>query len=147
MNDIEQLADRPWPPPLGCRGLVIDDEPGVRGVLRSVCEKIGIEVDECSDGAQALELLRADSRRFDVVLCDLRMRHVSGVELHDDLERSMPEILSRTLFVTGDVASPEVVAFVERTRSRLVHKPFELLALAELIEATVLAAPRTEVSA
>jgi hypothetical protein len=44
-----------------------------------------------------------------------------------------PELLDRIVFSTGDVASHEAAAFVQRTRCTVVQKPFELRALEQIV--------------
>jgi hypothetical protein len=60
---------------------------------------------------------------------------MSGAELHDHLLTRKPELLRRFIFVAGDVTSPEIASFVQRTSCPVILKPFELAVLADLIEA------------
>ena len=59
--------------------LVVDDEADVRGFLRRVLAKLGHEVSEAPDGAEALRLL--DTSAFDLVITDAYMAEVDGMEL------------------------------------------------------------------
>ncbi|MEM3079714.1 MAG: response regulator [Thermoproteota archaeon] len=61
------------------RALIVDDDADVRFTLRDVLETSGLEVDEAADGAAGLERLARD--RFDLVLTDLRMPEIDGLEL------------------------------------------------------------------
>jgi two-component system response regulator AtoC len=58
--------------------LIVDDEPGLRNSLRLILTDEGHEVAEAADGAAALE--RATAERFDVILCDVRMPAMDGLE-------------------------------------------------------------------
>jgi two-component system, NtrC family, response regulator AtoC len=58
--------------------LVVDDEPGLRQSLRLILADEGHEVGEAADGAAALE--RAGAEPFDVILCDVRMARLDGLE-------------------------------------------------------------------
>ncbi|MDQ6830354.1 MAG: response regulator [Gemmatimonadota bacterium] len=117
------------------RALIVDDEPTIREALRRFFTRLGWTASEAVDGQSAFTLLTAaPAPEFDVVICDLRMPHMSGAELHDRLERENPEILSRFIFVAGDVTSPEMAEFVRRTKRPVILKPFELAALADLIK-------------
>lgn len=119
------------------RALIVDDEPTIREALRRFFARLGWTASEAVDGQSAFTLLTGTpTPDFDVVICDLRMPHMSGAELHDRLERARPEILSRFIFVAGDVTSPEMAEFVERTKRPVILKPFELAALADLIKRT-----------
>ena len=104
--------------------LVIDDEPLVRSTIRRHAENHGWQVDEVDSAQVGLERLMADREGFRAIVCDMRMPGMSGVEFHDALEQQAPELLGRTLFVTGDLASQEMASFSQRCRAGIVTKPF-----------------------
>jgi len=115
--------------------LIIDDERSVRMALRRYFERCGWQVEEAEDGAQAIGLLeRASASAYRLVISDLRMPGRTGLEVHDWLARERPELFRRLLIATGDVTSPEIRAFVERTTRPVLEKPFELSTLASLVE-------------
>jgi two-component system NtrC family sensor kinase len=118
-------SDSATPP----RVLIIDDEPSIRAALRRFFARRGWRVDEASDGAQGLALLLAIKSEFAVVVSDLKMPDVSGVELHDHIAMVAPELLDRIIFSTGDVASKDAAEFVQRTKCTVLQKPFELRAI------------------
>jgi nitrogen-specific signal transduction histidine kinase len=119
--------------------LLIDDEDSVRMALRRWFERQGWTVDEAVDGAQALALLLSapSEETYGLVLCDLRMPGMSGIELHARLLDQRPGVLGRFIFATGDTASPETAAFLARVDRPVLEKPFELAQLAAIVEATV----------
>lgn len=124
------------------RVLVVDDEPTIRIALRRFFARMGWQVDEAADGRAALELLLADSADpaelpFSIVLSDLRMPGLSGIDLYERLRLERPAVLSRIIFSTGDVVSEDAAAFVEATRCTVLQKPFELAALRDLVERVV----------
>lgn len=117
--------------------LLIDDEPTIRSALARYFTRRGWRVAEASNGATALEMLgaaRDGHAAFDVIVSDLKMPGFSGIELHDRLEAEQPNLLRRFIFSTGDVASSDAAAFVARTKCIVIQKPFELSALAEVVE-------------
>jgi CheY-like chemotaxis protein len=118
------------------RILVVDDEPGIRVALRRYFQRRGWVVDEATNGARALQLLMATppSGGYDVVICDLTMPVFSGVELHDALAVSRPELLDRMIFSTGCVASPTRGEFLARWGRPVLEKPFDLSALGRAVE-------------
>ncbi len=118
--------------------LLIDDEASVRLALRRWFERQGWSVDEAVDGAQGLALLLAapGEATYGLVLCDLRMPGLSGIELHERLQEQRPEMLGHFVFATGDTASPETAAFLSRVDRPVLEKPFELQQLAAVVEAT-----------
>jgi DNA-binding NtrC family response regulator len=118
------------------RALVVDDEPTIRSALARYLRRRGWDADEAEDGTAALRKLgRIGHDGYQVVVTDLRMPHCSGVELHDWLAEHRPDLFARLIITTGDLASPAWSTFVARTTRPLIEKPFELAALAQLIEA------------
>jgi len=120
--------------PTSRRLLVLDDDSAVRSVLRRQAEHRGWTVEEF-DRAEAVLTSHLPLSQFDVLLCDLRMPGMGGVGLHDHLEREDPELLARTVFATGDLASVDAVRFSKRCRQPLVEKPFVFDVLFDVLEA------------
>jgi CheY-like chemotaxis protein len=113
---------------------VIDDEPSIRAAIRRFLTRRGWEVEEAEDGRVALKILLAcDPNRYDVVMCDLRMPHLSGAELHRELLRKRPDLVQRLVFSTGDVASSEAANFLAESERPVIEKPFELARLEEML--------------
>ena len=116
------------------RVLIIDDEPSIRLALRRFFSKRGWQVDEAGDGGAALRaLLAADAPEYTVVVSDLKMPGLSGIDLHDRLMAERPAVVTRMIFSTGDVASADARAFLDRVRSPVLQKPFELATLDDTI--------------
>ena len=111
------------------RVLIIDDEASIRVALRRFFSRRGWDVAEASDGEAALAMLATADPPYTAIISDLKMPGCSGVELHDHLARDMPELLTRIIFSTGDVASRDAAEFVQRTRCTVLRKPFELRVL------------------
>ena len=106
------------------RLLVIDDEPLVLRTLGRVLEK-DHDVTLLEKAAEALELLRGGTR-FDVVLCDLMMPEVTGMDLYEALAAELPAVAERMVFVTGGVFSGRARAFLDRVTNQRLEKPFDL---------------------
>ncbi|MEP6617906.1 MAG: PAS domain S-box protein [bacterium] len=124
------VVDIPETPKLA---LIIDDEPTIRAALRRYFTRRGFQVEEAADGNEGLAQLDKLGDRVNIVISDLRMPGYSGIELHDELARTRPELLRRFVFSTGDVASTEAASFVNRTPCPVLQKPFELRMLDEII--------------
>jgi CheY-like chemotaxis protein len=77
----------------------------------------------CSHGAEALERLVV-GERYDVILSDVLMPEMTGIELFAELERRFPEQSGRVVFMTGGATSESARVFIEKKRARVVSKPF-----------------------
>jgi PAS domain S-box-containing protein len=110
--------------------LIVDDEETIRRALHRFYARRGWTVTEAEDGAAALDRLVDTNQSFDLVLSDVKMPAVSGIELHAALNAARPDLLDRVVFCTGEVESPAVAAFVAETGCRVLLKPFDLRTLA-----------------
>jgi CheY-like chemotaxis protein len=120
------------------RALVVDDEYAVRLVLKRWLQRRGWEVDEAVDGREAQAMLSsADVERlrcYELVICDLRMPKLNGPDLHGWMREHRPDLLAHLVFSSGDVTEDEVARFLAENECRVLEKPFELTALAEVVE-------------
>jgi PAS domain S-box-containing protein len=127
----------PTPPaasaPAGKRGrvLVLDDEPLVcRAVARTLASDH--EVVALTDPSEALARL-AHGERFDVVVCDLMMPGLTGMECHEALGTSRPELARSMIFLTGGAFTAKARAFLDRVPNVRVEKPFDADELREVV--------------
>jgi len=103
--------------------------------LRRYFERCGWEVAEAEDGAEALGLLeRPEAAAYRLIITDLRMPGRTGLEVHDWLQAHRPALFDRLIIATGDVASPAIREFIQRTSRPVLEKPFELSTLAAMVE-------------
>jgi PAS domain S-box-containing protein len=110
--------------------LVVDDEPAVGPVIRRVLAHHHVTV--VATAKAALDLFAA-GQNFDVVLCDLMMPCMSGMDLYRELARLYPETALRVVFLTGGAFPPEGNAFLDRVANERMDKPFDTDKLRELI--------------
>ena len=123
----------------GRRALIIDDEAPVRNPIRRFLERRGWTVEEAEDGVPWVSpaCWREDGHGFDLILSDLKMPGLSGIDLHDRLLAERPELMARLVFITGDVVSTDVAAFLQKTARPVLEKPFELSELEIVVERVV----------
>ena len=134
------VEEPPRPPARRTRArvLVVDDEPMVaRAIARTLSAH---DVTVLHSGAAALERLRQDAG-YDVVLCDLMMPEVNGMDLHERLLLEAPATSERLVFMTGGAFTPQARDFLARVPNARVDKPFEPAALRALVDGLV-AVPR-----
>ena len=113
------------------RILVVDDEPRMGKALQRLLAPAH-DVSVAQGAREALELVSAGAG-FDVVLCDLMMPGMSGMDLHAALGRTAPQLVARMVFMTGGAYTPEAQAFLEQVSNRRLEKPFRPEALERLI--------------
>ncbi|MCK6545036.1 response regulator [Myxococcota bacterium] len=110
------------------RILVVDDEPVIAATMRRALE--GYDLYVVTSGRDALELCRG--MPFDLVLCDLMMPDLTGMDLYEELRRDARGLEKQIVFMTGG-------AFTERARRFLAHvpwvgKPFDVDELQALVQ-------------
>ncbi len=110
--------------PVGVRVLVVEDEPTVARLIADVLREEGMEVEILFDGREALD--RVAQRRYDLIVCDLKMPDPNGRHFYQELARTGNPLRDKFLFVTGDALAPQTVEFLERNRVPYVHKPFRV---------------------
>ncbi len=113
--------------------LIVDDEAAVRSSIRRFLEKVGFEVREAWSGRSALAQITAGEPP-EIVLTDLRMSDGSGHWFVDQLSRDFPDLLSRTVIVTGDPDADGVAELVRGTGCPVLSKPLEFPNLLELLD-------------
>lgn len=136
---------RPTPPPVAGRVLIVDDEANIGATLRSLLAPAHAAV-LAGSGAEAQEILAADAA-FDVILCDLMMPDVSGMDLHDWLRARDPELAARMVFMTGGAFTQRARAFLDAVERPWLEKPFRLDRLTKLIAEIILARGRRAAAA
>jgi signal transduction histidine kinase len=108
----------------GASILVVEDEAKLATAVVEALKDAGYIVEHAPDGEQALALTGA--RRFDLVICDLKMPRMDGKVFHKQLTRQSPELAKRMIFVTGDVVGTEAEQFLEECGCQWLAKPFRL---------------------
>lgn len=111
--------------------LIVDDEPMIGTTLRVLLADRH-EVVLAESGADARAALEGTT--FDLILCDLMMPGVSGMDLHAWLLERSPEAAGRMVFMTGGVFTDEARSFLEHVPNRRIEKPFDTRDLLRLIE-------------
>ncbi len=72
--------------------LVVDDDSRIRSYIRTILQSAGVHVLEAGDGLEALEVFHASKSRVDLVITDLRMPRMSGMDLATSLRSDVPAI-------------------------------------------------------
>jgi PAS domain S-box-containing protein len=109
------------------RVLVIDDEPALAAMIRRVLSK-DCHVDLAVDAREGLERL-GGPEPFDIVLCDLMMPDMTGMDLFAEVARRHPGLERRFIFMTGGAFTPRATEFLAQVSNRRLEKPFETAVL------------------
>ncbi|MFA7382479.1 MAG: response regulator [Desulfurivibrionaceae bacterium] len=112
-----------------CRLLVVDDEPIVGKRLHQVFTKIGFEIETYTDSASALAAIA--QRDFDVVVTDLKMEGIDGIEVLKRVRLQNPA--TQVIIITG-YASPDTAELAQQEGVfAFLAKPFRLDELKQVI--------------
>jgi two-component system, cell cycle sensor histidine kinase and response regulator CckA len=108
--------------------LLADDELVVRSLARSVLVRAGYKVLDAIDGEHALEVSRAFTGPIDVLLTDLKMPKMDGIELSTHILRERPGI--KILFMSGKTSGDLTVL---GRKIEFLRKPFQPETLCEKV--------------
>jgi signal transduction histidine kinase/BarA-like signal transduction histidine kinase len=108
----------------GLRVLVVEDEPALAQAVSEALVDAGFNVDRAGDGEEGLTRLTEAS--YDLIVCDLKMPRIDGMQFYRAMAAATPALARRVIFVTGDVAGTDAERFLEETGCRWLSKPFRL---------------------
>lgn len=114
------------------RILLVDDDPGVGSALRVLLEAEH-DVRCFEEPTEALKALLGDSG-YDLILCDLMMPKLSGMDLYQVLSFNRPGYESRIVFMTGGAFAKSMTRFLEQVPNDRIEKPFNLKVLQRLVQ-------------
>jgi type IV pilus assembly protein PilB len=106
------------------RALLADDDPINRRVARSILEKNGFDVAEAADGMAALERLSTDDR-FDLMLLDMRMPRLGGVEVLSRMRKSSNLSQIPVIVLTGNTEESTEIQMMEMGAEDYLRKPLD----------------------
>src|ERR1700687_5945268 len=116
--------------------LLIEDEPAVAEYVRTALERSGYAVVCSKSGADGMRLL--GSGGFLGVVSDMHMPGgIDGAQVHAWVARHRPDLASRFVFTTGDIANEETLATLRRTGAPCIEKPFLIQQLISVVEKTM----------
>jgi DNA-binding NtrC family response regulator len=110
--------------------LLVEDKPELRAMLRKALERSGYTVDEAPDGSAAIERVR--SRRYQLVLSDLKLPAASGIDVLREAKRVEPTL--PVILVTAYGSVEEAVTAMKEGAFDFIQKPVDLDHLKLLLE-------------
>ena len=107
------------------RILVMDDEPDIRKIVRMTLEKAGYQVLEAEDGDKAIQILNTGENRMmlDVIICDIRMPKINGVEAIAYFRKEYPRV--PLIVLTGFPDTEMATSFLRQGVVDYLVKPVE----------------------
>ncbi|MEE2702560.1 MAG: ATP-binding protein [Myxococcota bacterium] len=119
------------------RILIVDDEHRVLRYLRDALSHHQV----CTEGNAKTALERILREDHDVILCDLMMPEMTGMDLYAEVQRDRPEAAQRMLFMTAGTFVERQRDFLTSVSDRWIEKPFEIAELERRIQARAEATP------
>lgn len=101
--------------------LAIDDDLRMRELIRDTLAEMDLSSELCSDGREALRLL--SGKRYDLVITDLKMPHMDGIDILEQAKQISPEIL--VVVVTGYATIESAIEAMQKGAYDYIQKPFE----------------------
>ena len=111
--------------------LLVEDEEGVRGLVRTLLEELGYTVHEASNGADAVELYNKLHGKVDLVISDLIMPKLGGLDLSAQLKAKRPDL--RIIFMSGYADQAIDNPQLQSGNQIFLSKPFRAETLARAV--------------
>jgi PAS domain S-box-containing protein len=112
--------------------LIIDDEPRLLQFLERFLTTKGHDVDAVDNANDALRAF--NNKRHDLILMDILMPEIGGIELYKEFERTDKSVADRVLIMTGDILGKSTRTFLSKTSAPYIEKPFDADALMTKID-------------
>ena len=103
--------------------MLIDDEPHL-GVTLTAGLRDQAEIVSVRTGVEAVRRLAAED--FDLILCDLMMPDLTGMDVFEEAVRHRPDLRRRFVFMTGGAVTERAQKFLEQVPDQRLDKPFRL---------------------
>ena len=84
-------------------------------------------MDTAANGAMAMDML--SKNKYDILLVDLNMPVMNGIELYQRIEKEYPEVTTRVVFISADTPGPQARSFFAKVNRPFLSKPFTIEAV------------------
>jgi CheY-like chemotaxis protein len=128
----------------GARILVVDDEQTVGALVKAILTDEGHEVTYFSNPEEALANLGENS--YDLIILDIRMPRMSGVELYDEINNRWPAQAERVILLTGDTSDLLTRQYLNTIKVPYITKPFERAELEDKVRSVLSKNPNNDLS-
>ena len=114
-----------------CNILIIDDEKAIRKTLSEILSYEGYKIEEASDGEEGLKKFR--DKTYDVVLCDIKMPKLDGLEFLDKARDTNPDV--PVIMISGHGTIETAVEATKIGAQSFLEKPITMVKLLKAVEA------------
>jgi PAS domain S-box-containing protein len=102
--------------------LIIDDEKNLLKAFSRLLSGLH-EVSTAENAAKGLEMIKEND--YDVILCDILMTDISGIDFYKKIQENFPDLSSKIIFITGDLLNEEIERFLSQIPNRVLKKPID----------------------
>lgn len=113
--------------------LIIDDEEGMCWALEKAMQEEGHQVFTATCGLEGLAVFKA--QEIDLVLCDIKMPDISGLEVLEQIRKRNPSV--PVVIMTGYSSLPVALEAIKKGAHSYLTKPFQIAHLKELVQNTI----------
>ena len=103
--------------------LAIDDDTSILGFIANMLTDYDYEVKTATNGLEGLKMI--ESARYDLIISDINMPVMDGIEFYRELVNKTPSMKGRVIFITGNM-EPETEKFIQETGARWLSKPLNI---------------------
>ncbi len=122
-EDTEVVEEETWHG-RGSKILVVDDEPAILDFLNCLLTDQGYKVETAGRAENVLK--KIESGKYDLILVDIKLPGMNGIELYRRIEEVAPDLANKVMFITGDVMQTTTKAFLDRTGAAYISKPIDI---------------------
>ncbi len=114
------------------RVLLVEDEQSLSEIILKMIEAFGLD----GTGAESAKMARSklDEERFDLLIIDLTLPDMPGIELYKAIVEEKPEYRGKVVFTSGFTPDEELEELLEKENITFLPKPFPINKFKEIIE-------------
>lgn len=116
--------------------LLVEDEERLRQILSKILTMFNYGVFEANSGNEALSLIESNSHAIDLLISDINMPNMSGIELYEKIKSIKPEL--RCVMTTGYLDDDEKLELDKLGVLGVIYKPFQVEEVLQVVETSIL---------
>ncbi len=106
----------------GKKILLVEDEDAIREYVNKLLSSLNMQIDTSGNGLDAKDRLKKND--YDLILLDIKLPGLSGIDLYRILKKEQPLLLEKIIFMTGDTANENTKRFIQFSSRPCLSKPF-----------------------